>query len=312
MEEEEAWKKTSYTYDAYAKRLRTSLEKRRAALAASSSLSSTTVPPAPPSSTAPPLEGTSPSPSTPSAKARGKQPEQLQLREHELPPAFQPGVRMARRVFAQSCARGRRRPGSWLLPAASSDAGPSTSNRKGADPDSRPLPTSHSSSYDMKVEVEVEMEEQEAVEKARASLEAFRARMGEVEWKVDQMYVLASQMRAAAEAAEAMLDERFEVLGRALDARDTPLHLPLPADGGGGGGVGVGFSGGTSPAPRQEEWEKERRREKADEAWRLLRALARVDAARPPAQVGDAARRAVREAQRVGRVVGLGWWVNGG
>lgn len=38
----------------------------------------------------------------------------------------------------------------------------------------------------------------------------------------------------------------------------------------------------------------------------LLRALSRVDAERPPALVGDAARRAVREVQRVNEGGGVG------
>jgi hypothetical protein len=36
----------------------------------------------------------------------------------------------------------------------------------------------------------------------------------------------------------------------------------------------------------------------------LLRALSRLDAERPPVQVGDAARRAVRQVQRDGRTFG--------
>ncbi|KAF8072295.1 Mis12-Mtw1 protein family-domain-containing protein [Lyophyllum atratum] len=267
MEEEDAWKKVSYTYDAYAKRLRTNLEKRRAALGSSTSPTDTHGPPSP--------------------KAQGKQRAlPVEPREQDLPLPFQAGVRMARAVFAR--ARARRRGGE----AESPGAGPSDT-RKGVDPDSRMLPThmdTHTPSH------LPEVEDKEETEKEREREKAFRARMGEVEYKLDHLRVLANQARAAAETAERALDWRFEVLAGALDARDRVGGGGPGAGAGGEGGIlgryvqGRGGGGAGGGGGGKED----------DEALRLLRALARVDAARPPAQVGDAARRAVREAQRVG------------
>ncbi|KAF8055568.1 Mis12-Mtw1 protein family-domain-containing protein [Lyophyllum atratum] len=292
MEEEEAWKKVSYTYDAYAKRLRTNLEKRRAALVSSSS----------PTTTTPTTTNNNPTPATtsthppPSPKAQGKQraltPAQ-EPREQDLPLPFQAGVRMARAVFARARARRRGGVGEEGEGDVSPGAGPS---RKGVHPDSRVLPTHIDTPTPSHLS---EAEEQEATEteKERQREKTFKTRMGEVEYKLDHLRVLANQARAAAETAERALDWRFEVLAGALDARDrVSVSSSGAGEGGilgryvqGRGGAGGGAGGGGG---RQED----------DEALRLLRALARVDAARPPAQVGDAARRAVREAQRVGVV----------
>ncbi|KAG6853876.1 hypothetical protein C0991_000483 [Blastosporella zonata] len=283
MEEEEAWKKVSYFYDTYARRMRSSIEKRRAAL---NSLDS--------ASTA----------GAPSAKAQGKQ-RDLEPREEELPPSFQSGLRLARNVIARS--RRKDAPLPVTDDTATPGAGPSTSMRKGADPDSRPLPTASSSqAYDLDLDVGVDVESRALASEAaqqqqqqRDADAAFDARLADVEFKLDHLYVLASQARATTDVAQLALDQRFEVLAHALDARSVGPSLPplgvLGRYGAGGGGntsYGVGGS-------RDE-------RAEAEETLELLRALARVDAARPPAQVGDAVRRAVREVQRVGESGGVG------
>ncbi|KAG5645112.1 hypothetical protein DXG03_006926 [Asterophora parasitica] len=249
IEEEDAWKKVGYAYETYARRLRTSLEKRKAAMNL-------------------PLE----EPSIPSAKAQGKQRAlDLEPREQELPQHFQHGMRLARTVIARS----RRRPDPQL-PESTPGAGPST--RKGADPDLRPLPTAVPEVGADSVELDKE------AEREREADAALRARVADVELKLDHLYVLVSQARVVTETGQLALDRRFEALARALDARsDTPPKV--------GDDDVLGryvTSGGEDPGPR------------ADEAFQLLRALARVDAARPPGKVGDAARRAVREVQRVG------------
>ncbi|KNZ75812.1 Kinetochore protein mis13 [Termitomyces sp. J132] len=235
--EEEAWKKVSSAYDAYARRVRSNIEKRRVDLGL----------PIPSTS---PSTGTEPSTATPSAKAQGKQ--------------------------------------------------------RAPNPDSRPLPT-FSQGYNIDVEMEEEIEATSTKQKqaeAEAEMEADKVlnqRMKDVEFKLDHLYVMASQARQTTEVAQMALDARFEVLARALDAR----HPSLPM-------FSSSSTTGETPANVLERYMStgagggmERRgvnkdREEADEALALLRALARVDAARPPAQVGDAVRRAVREVQRVG------------
>ncbi|KAG6917734.1 hypothetical protein DXG01_001385 [Tephrocybe rancida] len=263
IEEEEAWKKVGYTYDTYARRVRTSVEKRRAAFSILDEPAGT---------------------STPSAKAQGKQrAPSLEPREQELPPTFQSGMRLARKVLARS--RRKASPDT-----ATPGAGPST--RKGADPDSRPL--SSAQAYDIDVDMDRDSNAAAAAKEAQEARDAdavFRARMAEVEFKLDHLYVMASQARATTEVAQRALDQRFEVLARALDARSEG---PSASEGDILGRYVRSGVGGT-----QEE-------EAADETLQLLRALARVDAARPPAQVGDAARRAVREVQRVGESGGVG------
>ncbi|KAG6851988.1 hypothetical protein C0991_004394, partial [Blastosporella zonata] len=95
---------------------------------------------------------------------------------------------------------------------------------------------------------------------------------------LDHLYVLVSKARATTDVAKRALDQTFEVLARSV----------------GLGGNAYGVAGS-----RDE-------RAEADETLELLRALARMDAARPPAQVSDAARRALREVQRVRESEGVG------
>ncbi|KAF9459958.1 Mis12-Mtw1 protein family-domain-containing protein [Collybia nuda] len=110
-------------------------------------------------------------------------------------------------------------------------------------------------------------------------------RMSEVEFKLDQLRTFANAARTTTNMAEQALDQRFALLSLNLSARSNPpiaLHDLGPTS-----GVQVLSTYvprvATEPDPMD-----------------LMRALARVDKDRPPAMVGDAARRAAREVQRVG------------
>lgn len=294
-EEEEGWKKVSSAYEASARRIRSAIEKRRADLGI----------PAPSTSAPTPVPGSESNSGvgtgSASAKAQGKQRALSleELREEDLLPSSRAGYRMVRKLFARS--RRRKDVGPEHL-EETPGAGPSTSTGKGMDPDSRLLPTS-SQGYGVDIDMEIEEDaERKEVEAEEAAEKIFRQRMGEVEFKLDMLHMMANQARQTTEVAQMALDMRFGVLARALDARrsgssgvgtsasaaaagDTPASVfGRYLEAGAGGRVGDGMKD----------------REEADEALALLRALARVDAARPPAQVGDAARRAVREAQRAG------------
>ncbi|KAG6875775.1 hypothetical protein C0992_002407 [Termitomyces sp. T32_za158] len=294
-EEEEAWKKLSSAYDACARRIRSAIEKRRADLGTPA-----------PSTSSPQFNESNPGAGTglPSAKAQGKQrAPSLELREQDLLPSSRAGFRLARKVLARS----RRRKEASL--EETPGAGPSTSagarTGKGMDPDSRPLPTS-SQGYGVD-DVDVEMEEgatRKEAEAAEAAEKEFRQRMRDMEFKLDHLFVMVSQTRETTRVVQMTLDARFGVLAQALDARragssGTGGALALTSVAGNtpasvlGRYVGAGLGAGASGRGTKD-------REEADEALALLRALARVDATRPPAQVGDAARRAVREAQRAG------------
>lgn len=109
-------------------------------------------------------------------------------------------------------------------------------------------------------------------------------RIAGVEFKLDQLHSFTNSARTTTNMAEQALDQRFELLAQNLSARSNPpitLH-----DLGSASGAQVLSSymprATTGPDPMD-----------------LMRALARVDKARPPAMVGDAARRAAREVQRV-------------
>ncbi|KAG6837984.1 hypothetical protein H0H93_008378 [Arthromyces matolae] len=285
-EEEEAWKKTGYAYDAYARRSHASLEKRRAEFGLSPLTSS-------------PTPGSSSSTTTPSAKAKGKQ-RSLEPSERELPTSFQAGMRIAKQVLAKS-SRARRKgldptPSSSGQAVGHAEPEPGPSSQKGLDPDSRPLKPASSTRFDIRVDVDMGVETDSAddavyikdLERDEEEDRGLQERMKDVQFKLDHLYVMASQARQTTEVAQLALDQRFAILARALDVRNSaPSSEP---------GVLERYvvTGESSKQPTGKETNE------ADEALMLLRALARVDAARPPAQVGDAARRAVREVQRVG------------
>lgn len=230
--EDEGWKKVSYDYEAYTKKLQTSLDKHTAA--------NTT---------------TTGEPSTPSAKAKGKRrattdTETCALpREHELSPEFQRSSALARSVLGLR----DQDLGDDRIACPSSSQRPGTQTRE---------------------ELESELDR----------------RLPLLQFKVDKLYTWASAAKRTVDIGEASLNERFEVLNANLDAKLHPRALPSRSGSGEGSGANVLSSyvcssssavpGGTV-APLE-----------------LLRALGRVDKERPPALVGDEARRAAREVQR--------------
>ncbi|KZT23294.1 hypothetical protein NEOLEDRAFT_1136608 [Neolentinus lepideus HHB14362 ss-1] len=103
--------------------------------------------------------------------------------------------------------------------------------------------------------------------------EPLSSRMRDLEFTIDRLQALVQTSMRTTHYASDDLNHRFALLSLSLSARTAspstshPSPLPRPPD---------------RPDPQG-----------------LFRALSRVDAERPPAQVGDAARRAVREVQRV-------------
>ncbi|KAH0832997.1 Mis12-Mtw1 protein family-domain-containing protein [Lanmaoa asiatica] len=116
--------------------------------------------------------------------------------------------------------------------------------------------------------------------------------VGDLQFKVDNLYSYVNSAVQATDMAEAELDYRFSLLSLALSARSHSLPPPscsssslssyLPP-------TQRGFSHPPGESPRD-----------------ILRALSRIDKERPPGKIGDAARKAVREVQRV-QGGGL-WW----
>jgi kinetochore protein Mis13/DSN1 len=98
-----------------------------------------------------------------------------------------------------------------------------------------------------------------------------RERLPGLQFKFDMLHTNLHAARTCARVAGRALDVRFGLLGAGLAARANTD--PGPSGSGGSGGDTHG----------------------------LMRALARVDMERPPAMVGDAARRAAREVQRAAR-----------
>lgn len=108
-------------------------------------------------------------------------------------------------------------------------------------------------------------------------------RIAGVHFKVDSLFSFIHSAVQTTNVAESELDYRFSLLSLALSTRSRSLppssqsssllsHLPIQR--------------GLSQHPPEDQQD-------------LFRALSRVDMDRPPAKVGDAARRAVREVQRV-------------
>ncbi|KAF9223801.1 hypothetical protein BS17DRAFT_802306 [Gyrodon lividus] len=110
--------------------------------------------------------------------------------------------------------------------------------------------------------------------------------IGDLQFKVDSLFSYVNSVVQTTNMAEAELDHRFSLLSLALSARSHSLpppsssastslssHLPLTQR-------------GTSHPPGESPRD-------------ILRALSRIDKERPPGKIGDAARRAVREVQRV-------------
>ncbi|KAI0671351.1 Mis12-Mtw1 protein family-domain-containing protein [Trametes maxima] len=105
-------------------------------------------------------------------------------------------------------------------------------------------------------------------------------RIKELECTMDRVHTFANAALQTSRVAEADLDRRFALLNISLTSRSQPAHHahsdPTALS---------SYIPPTHPRPGTDPQD-------------LLRALSRIDAERPPTQVGDAARRAVREVHR--------------
>ncbi|KAI9061190.1 hypothetical protein FKP32DRAFT_1631862 [Trametes sanguinea] len=107
-------------------------------------------------------------------------------------------------------------------------------------------------------------------------------RLKELEFTMDRVHTFANAALQTTRVAEADLDRRFALLNISLASRSQPAPPGAHAD-------SSSLSSFVPPTNL---------RPPATDPQDLLRALSRIDAERPPTQVGDAARRAVREVQR--------------
>ncbi|KAI0789954.1 Mis12-Mtw1 protein family-domain-containing protein [Abortiporus biennis] len=114
-------------------------------------------------------------------------------------------------------------------------------------------------------------------------------RMEDLELTADRLLSFAHSALQTTRMTEADLDRRFTQLHLSISSRSTPLPTSFsPSTTALSSYVPVSLS---RPPPTTDPQD-------------LLRALSRVDAERPQTQVGDAARRAVREVQRVHDTIG--------
>ncbi|KAF5358957.1 hypothetical protein D9758_004902 [Tetrapyrgos nigripes] len=117
-------------------------------------------------------------------------------------------------------------------------------------------------------------------------------RMDDLEFNLDQLQEYVNVGRAATNVAEVLLDERYKVLSDALHAR-SGIAPPSFLDTGGPSASATRLLADYMPRDAGG-----RPRDKPS-PHSLLKALARVDSERPPTKIGDAARRAAREVQRM-------------
>lgn len=134
----------------------------------------------------------------------------------------------------------------------------------------------------------------------REELDAeIKRRLPTLEFKIDQLFSFASSARATTDIAEQALNERFDILAANLASRLAPF--PPVQDAGTTGSAAAATQLLTTYVAHPAGARAAGASGTADPR-DLLRALARVDQERPPAQVGDAARRAAREVQRANEV----------
>ncbi|KAF9533998.1 Mis12-Mtw1 protein family-domain-containing protein [Crepidotus variabilis] len=235
--EEEAWKKVSYEYDAFSKKLQTSLETR--------------------------TEELQTDPQALSAKAKGKRratgdltdPETSFLPSlDELPTEFHPTLSLVKAVL------GLQGGGDDRIAGGGGKRGITRSG--------------------------VSREELE---------DDINCLMPSLEYKVDQIHTWANAARSTTNIAERMLNERFDILSAHLAARVNPL---TPTSGTGAGGNEASSNPATQLLSTYVTLQQSK--PTGPDPLDLMRALSRVDQERPPAQVGDAARRAAKEVQRAG------------
>ncbi|KAI0324747.1 hypothetical protein GY45DRAFT_1331204 [Cubamyces sp. BRFM 1775] len=107
-------------------------------------------------------------------------------------------------------------------------------------------------------------------------------RLKDLEYTMDRVHTFANAALQTTRVAEDDLDRRFALLNISLASRSQPAPPAAHSD----------------PASISSYIPPTHPRPPATDPQDLLRALSRIDAERPPTQVGDAARRAVREVQR--------------
>ncbi|KAI0649521.1 Mis12-Mtw1 protein family-domain-containing protein [Trametes meyenii] len=106
-------------------------------------------------------------------------------------------------------------------------------------------------------------------------------RIKELEYTMDRVHTFANAALQTSRVAEADLDRRFALLNVSLTSRSQPQQHAH-----------------SDPTALSSYIPPTHSRPPGTDPQELLRALSRIDAERPPTQVGDAARRAVREVQR--------------
>ncbi|KAH7928300.1 hypothetical protein BV22DRAFT_1083444 [Leucogyrophana mollusca] len=156
-----------------------------------------------------------------------------------------------------------------------------------------PHPADLSPDFRERVDLEVVKRVMTSRSKNGGSSSALDERMKDMQFKVDSIFSYVNSAMQTTNVAEAEFDHRYSLLSLALNARTRSVpppsahsptslssHLPLP--------------------PRAANHDL--RHDPQD----IFRALSRIDKERPPGEVGDAARRAAREVQRVQEGGGVG------
>ncbi|KAG6329713.1 hypothetical protein ID866_9377 [Astraeus odoratus] len=108
----------------------------------------------------------------------------------------------------------------------------------------------------------------------------------DLRFKLDSLFSYVSTAVHMVNIVESELDHRFSLLSHALSARSRSLPPPAP-------------SSSTSLSSHLPLLQRGGSHPPGESPRDVLRALSRIDKERPPGKIGDAARRAVREVQRV-------------
>ena len=304
QEEEEAWKRVSYHYDAFNKRQKEFLAKRIARM----------TPKKPPSSQ---MADDSPiddsQPTTPSAKAKGKQRDMgmddtwKAINEQHLPQDMQRGVRIARALIHS------------VQPSPSSSGkSPSPKRQKRNSNTPLPTPTLHDGELDLI---------------GQALDDEVERRMHSVEFKIEYLLACAHAARSMVYVAEELLNRWFELLNHNLASRANiqlgapstssssapgSSSAPAPSNASDPSSVGgflakyvprrlppagfaiTGYEDIDDPSSSSSTSRIPMPSCSGLDPQDLFRALSLVDRKRPPGMVGDAARRAARDVARAG------------
>ncbi|KIL64062.1 hypothetical protein M378DRAFT_78848 [Amanita muscaria Koide BX008] len=309
-EEEEAWKRVTYHYDAYIKRQKELLERRKARL--------TPLDRPPSSQTDDGPGGDEMQPTTPSAKSKGKQRESggddpwRNIREHLLPEDMQRGARLVRALLASVQPK---------PPGQTQSQESSTAIQK------RPRRGSDTAISDVDMDLTSLSLDQE--------LENL---MQDLHFKLDWLYSAATTARSMVYVVEELNNRWFSLLNQNLASRvdirvgsTSSREASSSSNSAPTASSSSSLSTTTDPSRVSGILRKYVRRPHngppgfiinppasfgTSQSWipassgvdpqDLLRALSLVDRTRPPSQVGDAARRAAREVQRVGENGGIG------